>query len=176
MDIAIVGLGCRFPQARDPVSFWSLIQNGGVAFREVPPTRWNHAAFFDASLRAPDKAYISRGAFLEDEDLREFGALHFGLAPRRVQVTDPQHRLLLDVVRCAIQDAGWERKSFPRDRTGVFVGASVSEYKELLLSRLRAMQLLEGQFGRKADPGTARALEALSQDVATMRAFTMPGV
>jgi len=28
-------------------------------------------------------------AYLDDAEIREFGALHFGLAPRRVQVTDP---------------------------------------------------------------------------------------
>jgi len=101
--------------------------------------------------------------------------LHFGLPPRRVQVTDPQQRLLLDVVRCAFQDAGWERKGFPRRRTGVFVGASVSEYKELHLTRLRALQLLDGQFGRKPDAASARALEALVQDATPLRAFSMPG-
>ncbi len=176
MDIAIVGLGCRFPQAHDPLSYWELIRSGRVAFRDIPPSRWNHAqVFFDDSLRTPDKAYIARGAYLDDEEIREFGALHFGLAPRRVQVTDPQHRLLLDVVRCALQDAGWERKPFPRRRAGVFVGASVSEYKELHLSRLRAMQMLDGQFGRKPDPELVRTLEALVQDVTPPRAFSMPG-
>ena len=171
MDIAIVGLGCRFPDAQDPLSYWELIRSGRVAFREIPSSRWNHAGvFLDDSLRTPDKAYIGRGAYLDDAELREFGALHFGLAPRRVQVTDPQHRLLLDVVRCALQDAGWERKPFPRRRAGVFVGASVSEYKEMHLSRMRALQMLDGQFGRKPDAATAHALEALVQDVTPQRA------
>ena len=176
MDIAIVGLGCRFPQARDPLAYWDLIRTGTVAFREIPASRWNHTRLFlDDSLRTPDKAYIGRGAFLEDAEIREFGALHFGLPPRRVQVTDPQQRLLLDVVRCALQDAGWERKPFPRRRAGVFVGASVSEYKEMHLTRLRALQMLDGQFGRKPDPAAARALEALVQDATPLRAFSMPG-
>src|SRR5205823_9432339 len=161
LDIAIVGLGCRFPEAPDPLSYWDLVRNGTVTFREIPASRWNHAKIFlDASLRAPDKAYIGRGAYLDDAEVREFGALHFGLAPRRVQVTDPQHRLMLDVVRCALQDAGWERKLFPRRRAGVFIGASVSEYKEIHLSRLRVLQMLDGQYGRRPDPDAARALEA----------------
>ena len=176
MDIAIVGLGCRFPEAPDPLSYWDLVRNGTVTFREIPASRWNHAnVFLDASLRAPDKAYIGRGAYLDDAEVREFGALHFGLAPRRVQVTDPQHRLMLDVVRCALQDAGWERKAFPRRRAGVFIGSSVSEYKEMHLSRLRVLQMLDGQYGRRPDPDTARALEALVQDVTPLRAFSMPG-
>ncbi|TMB32947.1 MAG: SDR family NAD(P)-dependent oxidoreductase, partial [Deltaproteobacteria bacterium] len=177
LDVAIVGLGCRFPQARDPVSFWDLVRDGRLAFTEVPASRWNHARLFhDTSLRIPDKAYIARGAYLPEEDIREFGALHYGIAPRRVQVTDPQHRLFLDIVRAAIQDAGWERKGFPKERAGVYVGASVSEFKEILLARVRATQLLDGQFGRRVDGTLAQELEALSEDTVAMRAFTMPGV
>jgi len=101
LDIAIVGLGCRFPGARDPLAYWELIRSGKVVFRPIPSSRWDHAVFHDPSTRIPDKAYIDKGAFLADEDLREFGALHFGLAPRRIQVTDPQHRLVLDAVRGA---------------------------------------------------------------------------
>ena len=62
MDIAIVGLGCRFPGARDPLGFWELIRSGTVVFRPIPPSRWDHGAFHDPSTRIPDKAYIDRGA------------------------------------------------------------------------------------------------------------------
>jgi acyl transferase domain-containing protein len=177
LEVAIVGLGCRFPQARDPVSFWDLVRDGRLAFSEVPASRWNHAkVFYDSSLRIPEKAYIARGAYLPEEDIREFGALHYGIAPRRVQVTDPQHRLLVDVVRAAVQDAGWEKSGFPRERAGVFVGASVSEFKEIALGRVRGMQLLDGQFGRPADGPLAKDLQGLFEDTVPMRAFSMPGV
>ncbi|HXN83370.1 MAG TPA: polyketide synthase, partial [Myxococcales bacterium] len=176
MDIAIIGLGCRFPGARDPLAFWNLIRSGGVTFRDVPRSRWDHAAFHDTSLRIPDKAYIAKGAYLEDDEVLEFGALHFGIAPRRVQVTDPQHRLLLDSVRCALQDAGYEAKSWDRRRAGVFVGASVSEHKELLTARLRAMSLFDGKFGRKAEGAQAQELlQALIENVVPMRAFSLAG-
>ena len=176
MDIAIVGLGCRFPQAKDPVEYWELIRSGRVAFGPVPASRWNHATFFDPSTRAPDKAYIDQGAFLTDEDLREFGALHFGLAPRRVQVTDPQQRLFLDAVRGALQDAGYEQRAWDRSRAGVFVGASVSEHKEILLSRVRAMQLFDGSFGRPPRGSELEKIrDAVIEGVVPMRAFSMAG-
>ena len=176
MDIAIIGLGCRFPGAPDPLAFWNLVRSGGVTFRPIPRSRWDHQAFHDASLRAPDKSYVTRGAYLEDDELRAFGALHFGLAPRRVQVTDPQHRLLLDTVRCALQDAGFEGRAWDRSRAGVFVGASVSEYKEALLVRLRAVQLFDGQFGRKPEGVQAQeVLQALIEAVVPVRAFSIAG-
>src|SRR5205807_949161 len=89
LEIAIVGLGCRFPGARDPLAYWELIRSGTVAFRRIPTSRWDHSTFYDPTTRIPDKAYVDKGAYLEDEELREFASLHYGIAPRRVQVTDP---------------------------------------------------------------------------------------
>ena len=176
MEIAIVGLGCRFPEARDPLGYWELIRTGKVAFRPIPPSRWDHRTFFDPTTRVPDKAYIDRGAYLDDEQLREFASLHYGIAPRRIQVTDPQHRLMLDCVRAALQDAGYEKRPWERTRTGVFVGASVSEHKEVLLSRVRAMQLFDGAFGRSLPGAEAEKLrDALIEHVVPMRAFSMAG-
>ncbi|HEX9577780.1 MAG TPA: type I polyketide synthase, partial [Myxococcales bacterium] len=174
MDIAIVGLGCRFPQARDPLAYWELIRQGTVTFRPIPPSRWDHSTFFDPTTRIPDKAYIDKGAYLDDAELREFAALHFGIAPRRIQVTDPQHRLLLDAVRGALQDAGYEGRSWDRSRTGVFIGASANEHKEILLSRLRAMQLFDGAFGRSL-PGGEQLRDALVEHVVPIRAFSIAG-
>jgi 8-amino-7-oxononanoate synthase len=174
LDIAIVGLGCRFPQARDPLGYWELIRSGAVTFRPIPKDRWDHALFYDPSTRVPDKAYIERGAYLEESEVREFAALHFGIAPRRIQVTDPQHRILLDAVRGALQDAGYEKRSFDRSRTGVFIGASANEHKELLLARLRSMQLFDGEFGR-ALPDAEQLREAMVEQVVPMRAFSIAG-
>src|SRR5205823_3167821 len=104
----------------------------------------------------------------------EFAALHFGIAPRRIQVTDPQHRLLLDAVRGALQDAGYEARPFDRSRTGVFIGASANEHKEILLSRLRAVQMFDGAFGR-ALPGAEELRDALVEQVVPIRAFSIAG-
>ena len=174
MDIAIVGLGCRFPGAKDPLGYWDLIRRGVVTFRKVPASRWDHALFYDETTREPDKAYIDKGAYLDDDDVREFASLHFGIAPRRIQVTDPQHRILLDAVRGALQDSGYEKRAWDRSRTGVFIGASANEHKEILLSRLRVIQLFDGAFGRKiADAADVRA--ALVEHTVPIRAFSIAG-
>ncbi len=171
-DIAVVGMACRFPSAPDVPGLWRVVRDGVVTFRDVPADRWNHATFYDPNdVRATDKTYVRKGAFLDD--VKDFAALHYGLAPRRVQVMDPQHRLLVDSVRVALSDAGYDRKALDRAHTGVFVGASVSEYKDLLLTRLRAMQMADGSFGDVAQ-GTPE-LSPLVQDVVPSRAFTIAG-
>lgn len=171
-SIAITGLACRFPGAPDVPGYWELIRTGTVISRPVA-RRWRHDPFHrPQDPRDPDSAYSDRVAHLDD--VRSFGALHYGLPPRRAEVTDPQHRLLIELTRVALQDAGLERRPFPRERTGVYVGASVSEYKDLLLSRIRARQFAGGEFGR-VDAADADRLTAAADAVTPMNAYTIPG-
>jgi acyl transferase domain-containing protein/7-keto-8-aminopelargonate synthetase-like enzyme/NAD(P)-dependent dehydrogenase (short-subunit alcohol dehydrogenase family) len=172
--IAVVGMACRFPHAKDLPSLWRLVSTGEVAFEDIDDTRWKHSAFFDPNdVRAVDKTYMRKGAFIDGVD--EFAALHYGLAPRRVQVMDPQHRLVIEATRQALQDAGYDQKPFDKSRTGVFIGASVSEYKDLMTARHRAQQSINGEFGDALNATEAEALKASVADVAPARAFTIAG-
>src|ERR1700743_1602052 len=94
-DVAVVGMACRFPQAPNLNALWRLISKGHVAFEEITNQRWNHASFYSPEIRASNKTYVKRGAFLDSID--EFAALHFGIPPRRLEVMDPQHRLAIEV-------------------------------------------------------------------------------
>ncbi|MCL2013030.1 MAG: aminotransferase class I/II-fold pyridoxal phosphate-dependent enzyme [Cystobacterineae bacterium] len=179
-DIAVIGMACRFPQAPHLQGLLQLLRTGGVAFKEIDNQRWTHKAFFDpVDLRAQDKTYVNRAAFIERID--EFGALHFGLAPRRVQVMDPQQRLFLEMTRQALEDAGLATREFDRPNTGVFVGASVSEYRDLNVIRHRAVSLANGDFGPSPvelgphPKENAQALLSLAGHTAPMRAFSVPG-
>lgn len=173
-DVAVVGMACRFPHANDVNALWDLVRTGQVAFEDIPDTRWKHSAFFDpVDVRATDKTYVRKGAFIDG--VEDFAALHYGLAPRRVQVMDPQHRLAIEATRQVLQDAGYESRPFDRARTGVFIGASVSEYKDLLTARHRAMQMAAGEFGDTLSPAEAEAVKSAVADVSPARAFTIAG-
>ena len=151
--VAIIGMGCRFPKANDLSEYWRNIRQGRVCFSRIPAERWNHELYYHPSGRETDKTYARKVGLLDD--VRSFAALHYGIAPLRARVMDPQHRLLLDTVRVAIEDAGYGgRPRGWRSRAGVFIGASVSEYKDIITSRLRARSLFGGAFGRA--PGRGR--------------------
>ncbi|MFZ5445149.1 MAG: aminotransferase class I/II-fold pyridoxal phosphate-dependent enzyme [Myxococcota bacterium] len=172
--IAVIGMACRFPHAKDLPSLWRVISTGEVTFEDIDDSRWKHSAFYDPTdVRAVDKTYVRKGAFIDGVD--EFAALHYGLAPRRVQVMDPQHRLCIEATRQALQDAGLDHKGFDKQRTGVFIGASVSEYKDLMTARHRAQQAINGEFGDALLPHEAEPLKAAVADVAPARAFTIAG-
>ena len=63
--IAIIGLGCRLPQAGDLEAFWRLLRDGVDAVSEVPRDRWDLAAYYDPDPEAPGKMYSRFGAFLD---------------------------------------------------------------------------------------------------------------
>lgn len=165
--VAIVGLACRFPGGDGPEAYWELIRDGRVATGPVSPSRWRHQHLYRPDdPRAADHAYTEVVAHLDD--VATFTDAGYGLPPRRLEVTDPQHRLLLALTATALSG----REPADPGRSGVYVGASVSEYKDLLTSRVRAGQMAAGDFGEALDPAAARA--AVS-GVAPMRAFTMAG-
>ncbi len=172
--IAVVGMACRFPHAKDLTSLWKVVSTGEVTFEDIDDGRWKHSAFFEPNdVRAVDKTYVRKGAFIDG--VEEFAALHYGLAPRRVQVMDPQHRLVIEMTRQALQDAGYDSKGYDKSRTGVFIGASVSEYKDLMTARHRAQQTINGEFGDSLTATEAEAVKAGVADVAPGRAFTIAG-
>ncbi|WP_437819486.1 SDR family NAD(P)-dependent oxidoreductase [Sorangium sp. So ce1078] len=136
--IAIVGAGCRFPGgARDPASFWRLLEQEVDAIREVPGDRWDIDAFYDPDPDAKGKMTSRWGGFLDELD--RFDAAFFGISPREAASIDPQQRLLLEVTWEALEDAGQTLDQLMGSDTGVYIGIGSSEYQARALSRAEAI-------------------------------------
>lgn len=127
--IAVIGLGCRFPGARNPDGFWQLLRDGVDAVSDVPASRWDAAAVQASNTSG---AVSRRGGFVDDVDL--FDAEFFGIAPREAERMDPQQRLMLEIGWEALEDAAIAPDSLGGSRTGVFVGATGSDYARLLMA------------------------------------------
>ena len=125
-DIAIVGMGCRFPGADSPEAFWQLLERGGNAIGEIPRERWNVDDYFDRDAEAPGKMYVRHGGFVDRVD--EFDAVFFGITPREAEELDPQQRLLLEVVWESLEQAGIAPASLRGSEAGVFIGLSSDDH------------------------------------------------
>ncbi len=125
-DIAIIGMGCRFPGANSPEAFWQLLEQGGNAIGEIPRERWNVEDYFDRNADAPGKMYVRHGGFIESVD--EFDAGFFGITPREAEELDPQQRLLLEVVWESLEQAGVAPTSLRGSEAGVFIGMSSDDH------------------------------------------------
>ncbi|MFQ5794230.1 MAG: SDR family NAD(P)-dependent oxidoreductase [Candidatus Bipolaricaulia bacterium] len=132
--IAIIGMGCRFPGAKDPEAFWQLLQDGVDAITEVPADRFDIDTVYDPRPAVPGKMRTRWGGFLEQVD--QFDPFFFGISPREANRMDPQQRLLLEVAWEALEDAGQvpaQLAGRPRP-IGVFIGIINDDYKDLQLS------------------------------------------
>jgi len=174
-DIAIVGMSCRFPGARDLGELWRTLGRAEPRFGPVPPDRWNHSTYFDPRrIGSSSTAYTDSVCFLEEID--RFAPEHYGIPPMRAKVMDPQQRLLVDLAREALQDAGWERDGFDRSTTGVFAGISASDYRELSSARVTASLLGDGSLSVPPEPGLWEDLTALAdRAIEPMQAYSLAG-
>ncbi|MDF1744080.1 MAG: SDR family NAD(P)-dependent oxidoreductase [Gimesia sp.] len=127
-DIAIIGMSCRFPGAKDVNEFWENLLAGVDSVREVPADRWDVNAFYSPD-REPGTMYTKEGGFLDDIDC--FDADFFGISMEEACWLDPQHRLLLENCWTALEDAGVKPYPLQDSNVGVFMGIMSSDYASL---------------------------------------------
>jgi myxalamid-type polyketide synthase MxaD len=131
--IAIIGMACRFPgAANDPEQFWKLLAQGRDAVTEVPADRWPVDANDGANGPANGSATSRHGAFIDQID--QFDAAFFGIAPREAARMDPQQRVLMEVAWEALESAGQTMRGLAGSSTGVFVGIYQGDYSALQLA------------------------------------------
>ncbi len=133
-DIAIIGLGGRYPQARNLREFWRNLSDGRDSIVEVPRDRWDHNLYQDTDGSQPGGTHCKWGGFLDDID--RFDPQFFNISPREAEVVDPQERLFLECVYETLQDAGYTRQALREYRSngvdgnvGLFVGVMYDEYQ-----------------------------------------------
>ncbi|MFD9633440.1 acyltransferase domain-containing protein [Streptomyces violascens] len=127
--IAVVGMGCRFPQATGIAEFQRLLTGNVDAITAVPEDRFEVAKHYHPLPGTPGKTISRYGGFLPD--VFGFDAAFFGISPLEARGMDPQQRLLLQVVWESLEDAGIRPSSLAGSRTGVFVGQATAEYGEV---------------------------------------------
>ena len=120
--IAIIGMGCLFPNAQHLTAFWRSIRRGEDGIRETPPTHWSTEDYVDPDPTAPDKICCGRGGFLSPVP---FDPTEFGIPPTILEATDSTQLLGLVVAKAALEDAGYgEGRDFNRERVSVILGAT----------------------------------------------------
>lgn len=119
-DVAIVGMAAIVPGAGDVRTFWENTLGGVDSIVEVPADRWDWRLYYDPDPKAPDKVTSKWGGFVPDVP---FDPLRYGMPPTSLPSIEPVHLLTLEAVRAALDDAGYGKRPFPRERTAVVLGA-----------------------------------------------------
>lgn len=130
--IAIVGIDCRFPDARNKEEFWDLLCCGKDAISRVPDNRWDIESFYSEEASDAGSMNTRNGGFMADVDA--FDAEFFGVSPREAEAMDPQQRLLLQTTWRAIEDSGVSPVQLEGSNTGVFIGIMGNEWAHIHLT------------------------------------------
>jgi len=127
--IAVVGAGCRFPDAWTPRQLWSNIDNGVVSMRELSEEQLRAGGVPEAQLNAAD--YVRIGTTLPG--VADFAAEFFGFTPRDARLMDPQQRIFLEVAWEALEAAG-HPPAPDGPLIGVFAGSGAGSYSAALMA------------------------------------------
>jgi phthiocerol/phenolphthiocerol synthesis type-I polyketide synthase C len=130
-SIAIIGASCRFPGASGLEAYWELLTSGTDAISEVDPQRWSTRFYYHPTRGEPAKSYTWSAGMITDVGL--FEPAFFGISPREAAQMDPQQRVLLELVWHAAEDAGIPASQLAGTGTGVYIGASSTDYRDLRL-------------------------------------------
>ena len=121
LEVAVIGMVCRFPGARHVDQFWENLKNGveSISF------------FSEEELEesAPEPALLKKPTFVKAygwmEEIEFFDYTFFGYTPLEAEVMDPQTCILHECAREALENAGYDSHSYPH-LIGLYAGASGS--------------------------------------------------
>ena len=123
LDLAIIGISCRFPGAANLEQFWKNLANGVESISRLSDEEMLRASVPQSFLENP--SYVKAAPILEGPGL--FDAAFFGFSPAEARTMDPQHRILLELAHEALENAGCNPNRYA-GRIGVFSGAAMNTY------------------------------------------------
>ena len=166
--IAIVGMGCVFPEALDFTEYWQNIVEGKNCIKEVDPCFWDYENFYDPDPNAPDLSYSKVGG---QSGPVEFDTKEWGISPKVMEHTAIDQLFGLIVARQALIDAGYygpNARPFNRENTGVIMSAGTGSHVFNLHSRTHRFRIKKilvnnGVPEAAADQMVAKYLETLQE-------------
>ena len=139
LDIAIIGMACRVPGAKNIDEFWHNLRNGVESIKFFADIELQNAGIDPTVLAKPN--YVKAAPILED--IEYFDAAFFGFSPREAEVIDPQNRLFLESAWEALENAGYNPQTY-KGLIGVYGGSAINRY---LLNNLIRVPNLDNPYG-----------------------------
>ncbi|PCH92825.1 MAG: hypothetical protein COB85_07755, partial [Bacteroidetes bacterium] len=119
LEIAVIGIACRFPGARNKDEFWHNLKNGVESVSFFSDEELLDHGISDELFKK--RNYVKAKSVLED--IEYFDPSFFGYSPREAQNMDPQLRILLETSWHALEDAGYNADN-GSSLIGLYMGAS----------------------------------------------------
>lgn len=121
--IAVIGLSCRLPGARDPDELWRNLVAGRDSITRYPPEALLAAGVAPEELQHPH--FVAARGTIDEIEVFDYEA--FGLSRAEALRMDPQHRVFLEEATRALDAAALDPSRF-RGWIGVFGGCDAYGY------------------------------------------------
>src|SRR5437868_6718767 len=121
--IAITGMACRFPGARNKDVYWKNLVDGVETVQRFSTEQLREMGVNDRLI--DDPSFIWASGYLEG--VETFDAAFFGYSPREAELIDPQQRLFLETAWEALEGAGYNAEAYGGS-IGVYAGVSLNTY------------------------------------------------
>ena len=128
-DIAIIGIGGKFPKADNLVVFWKNLINDVPLITPIPADRWDWKTYYGDS-KQENKTDCYHGSFIDG--IKIFDPQHFGISAEDAKLMDPQQRLLLEVTWETLENAGYSKESLFERAIGFFIGVERQDYRDVI--------------------------------------------
>ena len=123
-EIAIIGMGCLYPDAPDTKTYWENIIGKKYSIRDISPERCNPEYYYSDDKKADDKTYTKKAGAI---DYYSFDANKYGYSDKETAHMSLSQKLILDAAMQAVADAGYpEGKGLPKEKTSVIVGTCLT--------------------------------------------------
>ena len=124
MDIAIIGLSCRLPDADNYDEFWNNLRDGKNCIHSMKD-RWNIEEYKDLAGSDYSHACLASGQI---SGIDKFDNQFFCISPNEARHMDPQQRILLEETWRCIEDSGIPLSVLQENKTSVYVGSMAIDY------------------------------------------------
>ncbi|KAB2495266.1 type I polyketide synthase [Priestia endophytica] len=123
LEIAVVGMACRFPGAKDLHSFWDNLANGRESITFFSKEELREAGVEQEAIE--NDHYVRAKGAVDRHD--HFDADFFGYSQREAEAMDPQIRMFHEVAWESLEDAGYHPETY-QEPIGLFGAASANLY------------------------------------------------
>ncbi|KAM0254483.1 hypothetical protein ACHAQJ_006765 [Trichoderma viride] len=129
--IAICGMACRLPGGiSSPKALWEFLLEGRDGRSRVPKTRFNIDGYY-SPVKRPATTITEHGYFLDESvDLGALDTSFFSMTRTEVEYLDPQQKIMLEVARESLDDAG--EVGTKGSNIGVYVGSFGQDWYDIL--------------------------------------------
>ncbi|MBW1940316.1 MAG: nitronate monooxygenase, partial [Deltaproteobacteria bacterium] len=127
-EIAVIGMGCIYPDAHDTQVLWDNILSKKYSIKQLPKNRCDTDLYYDEDKTAEDKSYTQIAGVIDDF---EFDYEKYGYTKEKAENLSRTQQMILETAYQALADTGYIDENLRirenlRKRTAVIVGTCLA--------------------------------------------------